>query len=246
MSNSFTKRVLITGASRGIGRAIASLLSSEHYQLVLHGRSKSQALEESVEQVYRNSGQQPAVLCFDVSNRDECEREILTDIENNGFFYGVVCNAGLTADNIFPAMRPDQWDNVLRTNLDSFYNVLHPLIMPMIQGRKGGRIVTLSSISGISGNRGQVNYSASKAGIIGASKALSQELAKRNITVNCIAPGLIETDMTADLPKEQILPHIPMRRLGKPEEVAAAVKFFLSDQASYITGQVLSVNGGML
>ena len=167
------------------------------------------------------------------------------DIEEFGAYYGVVCNAGITRDNAFPMLSGDDWDAVLRTNLDGFYNVIQPLIMPMIRRKKPGRIVAISSIAGIVGNRGQVNYSAAKAGIIGAVKALALELAKRKITVNCVAPGLIETDMTEGLPVEEISRLIPMQRLGKPEDVAAAVGFLFSTEASYITGQVISVNGGL-
>jgi len=157
----------------------------------------------------------------------------------------VVCNAGIVRDNVFPAMSGDDWDVVLKTNLDGFYNVLNPLIMPMVRRRAPGRIVTITSLSGLIGNRGQVNYSAAKAGIIGASKALALELAKREITVNCVAPGLIETEMIADVPLEEMLKLIPARRIGKPEEVAAVVSFLLAEDAAYITRQIISVNGGL-
>jgi 3-oxoacyl-[acyl-carrier protein] reductase len=157
----------------------------------------------------------------------------------------VVLNAGIARDNAFPALEDSDWDDVLDTDLSGFYNVLRPIVMPMVSARRGGRIVSISSISGITGNRGQVNYSAAKAGIIGATKALAIELAKRNITVNCVAPGLIETQMLEGLPVDEALKLIPMRRIGRPDEVAAAVSFLCSDEASYITRQVLSVNGGM-
>jgi 3-oxoacyl-[acyl-carrier protein] reductase len=166
-------------------------------------------------------------------------------VEEHGACYGVVCNAGLARDAAFPAMSGEDWDTVLRSNLDGFYNVLNPLIMPMVRRRKPGRIVTVASVSGIMGNRGQVNYSAAKAGIIGATKALAVELAKREITVNCVAPGLIDTEMLADASVEPMIAAIPMRRLGKPEEVAAVVRFLVSDAASYVTRQVISVNGGL-
>ena len=168
------------------------------------------------------------------------------DIEEHGCYYGVVCNAGIVRDNVFPAMSGEDWDVVLKTNLDGFYNVLNPLIMPMVRRRAPGRIVTLTSVSGLIGNRGQVNYSAAKAGIIGASKALALELAKREITVNCVAPGLIETEMTRDVQLQEVLKLIPLRRIGKPEEVAAVVSFLLTDEAAYITRQVISVNGGLI
>lgn len=158
----------------------------------------------------------------------------------------MVLNAGLSKDNAFPALTDEDWDSVLRTNLDGFYHVLHPAIMPMIRRRAAGRIVCLSSVSGLIGNRGQVNYSASKAGIIGAAKALALELAKRKITVNCVAPGLIDTEMLDEhVPIDDILKIIPAQRMGLPEEVAHAVAFLMSDKAAYITRQVLAVNGGL-
>ena len=171
-----------------------------------------------------------------------------TKRNNNGkhrALWGIICNAGVTADNAFPALSGEEWDTVLRTNLDSFYNVIQPLIMPLCR-RKQGRVITVSSVSGLVGLRGQVNYSASKAGIIGASKALALELASRSITVNCIAPGIIETDMSRTAPLEKILPNIPMGRIGKSEEVASLAVFLLSDAASYITRQVIAVDGGLV
>ena len=189
-------------------------------------------------------GRKTRILQFDVSDREQTKNVLLKDIEENGVYYGVVVNAGITADNPFPAMEDEEWDKVINTNLNGFYNTLRPLILPMIQNRKG-RIVALSSISGLEGNRGQINYSASKAGIIGAVKALSKEVAKRNITVNCVAPGVIESDMTSDMPFEIIKEAIPMKRMGTPKEVASAINYLFSDDASYITGQVISVNGGM-
>lgn len=239
-----TQSVLVTGSSRGIGKEIALRLARDGYDIVLHCRSgREQA--EAVSKEIAAMGRAARILQFDIADRALSEEILEADIEQHGAYFGVVCNAGLTRDNAFPAMSGDDWDTVLHTNLDGFYNVLKPLVMPMIRRRKPGRIVTLSSVSGLIGNRGQVNYSAAKAGIIGATKALAVELAKRQITVNCVAPGLIETDMTADLPKEEIAAMIPMRRLGTAAEVAGAVSILFSDDAAYITRQVISVNGGM-
>ena len=236
--------MLVTGSSRGIGKAIALRLARDGYDIVLHCLSRRQdaeAVAQSVEQIGRSA----RVLQFDIGDRAAVEAALNADIEQHGCYYGVVCNAGIARDNAFPAMPGEDWDMVLKTNLDGFYNVLHPLIMPMVRKRNPGRIVTLASVSGLIGNRGQVNYSAAKAGIIGATKALAVELASRGITVNCVAPGLIETDMVSDVPLEEALKMIPARRIGKPEEVAAAVSFLMAEDASYITRQVISVNGGL-
>lgn len=235
------KEVLITGSSRGIGRAAAILLAQNGYDIVLHCNKNIDKAKE----VQKEIGQNSRILQFDISNREETKKVLLDDIEKNGVYYGIVLNAGIAQDNVLPAMEDSEWDNVINTNLGGFYNVIKPLIMPIIQSKKKNRIIALSSVSGITGNRGQMNYSASKAGIIGAVKALSLEVAKRGITVNCVAPGVIESDMTVDLPKEQVINMIPMKRFGKPEEVAAVINFLMSEGASYITGQVISVNGGM-
>jgi 3-oxoacyl-[acyl-carrier protein] reductase len=238
------KSVLVTGSSRGIGKAIALRLARDDYDIVLHCRSRREEADSVARSVVA-LGRQARVLQFDVGERQATAAALKTDIEQHGCYYGVVCNAGIVRDNVFPAMSGEDWDIVLKTNLDSFYNVLNPLIMPMVRRRAPGRIVTMTSLSGLIGNRGQVNYSAAKAGIIGASKALALELAKRDITVNCVAPGLIETEMIADVPLEETLKLIPARRIGKPEEVAAAVSFLLTEDAAYITRQVISVNGGL-
>jgi 3-oxoacyl-[acyl-carrier protein] reductase len=238
------KTILVTGSSRGIGHAIALRLAREGYDIVVHCRSRldeATRVSDSIVQMGRYS----RVLCFDLADRANVKDILEADMHAHGAYYGVVCNAGLSRDNAFPAMSGDDWDQVLRSNLDGFYNVLSPVVMPMIQRRKSGRIVTLSSVSGLIGNRGQVNYSAAKAGIIGATKALAVELAKRKITVNCVAPGLIETDMLEGLPLDEIISTIPARRLGSPEEVAALVAFLMSEDAGYITRQVISVNGGL-
>ena len=236
--------VFITGSSRGIGRATALRLARDGFDIVLHCRSGRDAAEATRAEI-EAMGRQVRILQFDIADRETCASALLADVEEHGAYYGVVCNAGLTRDNAFPAMSGEDWDLVVHTNLDGFYNVLNPLTMPMVRRRKPGRIVVLSSVSGIMGNRGQVNYSASKAGIIGASKALALELAKRAITVNCVAPGLIETDMLEDAPVEEAMALIPARRLGRPEEIAATISFLMSEDAGYITRQVISVNGGM-
>jgi 3-oxoacyl-[acyl-carrier protein] reductase len=236
--------VLVTGSSRGIGRAIALRLARDGYRVYVHGRAPSAALGEIASAVAA-FGHGGGTLCFDVADRAAAREALERHVQEHGAPYAVVCNAGIARDNAFPALSGEDWDAVVHTNLDAFYNVLHPLTMPMVQRRKPGRIVTLSSVSGLSGNRGQTNYSAAKAGIIGASKALAIELAKRAITVNCVAPGLIDTEMANDAPVEHILEQIPLRRLGRAEEVAALVAFLLSDDAGYITRQVISVNGGM-
>lgn len=237
--------ILVTGASRGIGRAIALRLARDGHDLVVHCRSRVDEAEAVAAEI-RALGRQTRVLAFDIGDRAACAAALLADVETHGAYYGVVCNAGIARDNAFPAMSGEDWDSVIRTNLDGFYNVLQPLVMPMVRRRAPGRIVTLASVSGLAGNRGQTNYSAAKAGIIGASKALALELAKREITVNCIAPGLIETDMISAEILEEAMKMIPLRRIGKPEEVAALCSFLMSPDAAYITRQVISVNGGML
>jgi 3-oxoacyl-[acyl-carrier protein] reductase len=244
MNQNKSMSVLVTGSSRGIGKAIALRLARDGYDVVLHCRSQ-RAEADAVAQEILAMGRAARVLQFDIGDRAATAAALEADIAAHGCYYGVVCNAGVARDNAFPAMSGEDWDIVLQTNLDGFYNVLNPLVMPMVQRRKPGRIVTLASVSGLIGNRGQVNYSAAKAGIIGATKALALELAKRAITVNCVAPGLIETDMINDVPMEEALKMIPARRVGKPEEVAAAVSFLIGEEAGYITRQVISVNGGL-
>jgi 3-oxoacyl-[acyl-carrier protein] reductase len=238
------KSVLVTGSSRGIGKAIALRLARDGYDIVIHCRNH-RAEAEGVAQAISDLGRGARVLQFDVGERALVAATLETDIAQHGCYYGVICNAGIVRDNAFPAMSGEDWDIVVRTNLDGLYNVLNPLIMPMVRRRAPGRIVTLSSVAGLIGNRGQVNYSAAKAGIIGATKALALELARREITVNCVAPGLIETDMLAGVALDEALKLVPARRIGKPEEVAAAVSFLVSEDAAYITRQVISVNGGL-
>jgi 3-oxoacyl-[acyl-carrier protein] reductase len=239
------KTVLVTGSSRGIGRAVALRLARDGFDVVVHCRSKRQEADAVAAEISA-LGRGSRVLQFDVTDRALCADTLAKDIEAHGTYYGVVCNAGLAYDTAFPAMTGEQWDSVVRGNLDAFYNVLQPLIMPMVRRKAAGRIVTMSSVSGLVGNRGQVNYSAAKAGIIGATKALAIELAKRNITVNCVAPGLIDTDMVDEhVPMEEILKMIPMQRSGTADEVAGVVSFLMSADAAYVTRQVIAVNGGL-
>lgn len=247
-TNDSSKRVLVTGASRGIGAATAGRLANQGFAVTLHYNSNGDLAEAGADAI-RSAGGVADTLQFDVSDRDQTVGRLEQAVEQHGAYWGVVCNAGIAADDAFPAMTGARWDQVIHTNLDAIYNVLNPLTMPMIRLRNGGRIVTMSSVSGIMGNRGQVNYSAAKAGIIGASKALAIELGKRRITVNCVAPGVIETDMTSGMTDsahaEEARRMIPLNSFGKPEDVAALVGFLFSDDAGYITRQVISVNGGM-
>jgi 3-oxoacyl-[acyl-carrier protein] reductase len=250
------RRVLVTGSSRGIGREIALRLAREGFAVTLHGRSASDALTavagelaaiNGQEQVGQGQADKPHTLTFDICDRAYVKQVLEENVAAHGAFYGVVCNAGITRDGAFPALTDQDWDQVIDTGLNGFFNVVQPLVMPMVRMKQGGRIVTLASVSGIMGNRGQVNYSAAKSGLIGATKALAVELASRRITVNCVAPGLIETDMTGQLEHlDEMLKMIPLGRMGHTREVAATVAFLLSDDAAYMTRQVLSVNGGMV
>ena len=237
--------VLVTGSSRGIGRAIALELARDGHDVVVHCRTGLEQAQAVADEI-RALGADARVLAFDVADRAATSAALLADIERHGAYYGVVCNAGIARDNAFPAMTGEEWDAVVHTNLDAFYNVLNPIVMPMIQRRKPGRIVTLASVSALMGNRGQTNYSAAKAGVIAATKSLAIELAKRAITVNCVAPGLIDTEMVPPEVLEEAMKMIPLRRMGTPDEVAALVAFLMKPQAAYITRQVISVNGGMV
>lgn len=242
MSENAKRPVLVTGSSKGIGRAIALRLGAMGFPITVHYGGDRAGAEATAKAII-DAGGAADVLGFDVRDR-AAARAALEERIKGGGYWGVVLSAGVTRDNAFPAIDDAGWDDVLRTNLDGFYNVLHPLTMPMIRLRDGGRIVVISSVSGVMGNRGQVNYSASKAGLIGAAKALAVELAKRKITVNCVAPGLIETAMASDIP-DQVIDAIPMQRMGTAEEVAATVAFLFQPEAGYITRQVIGVNGGL-
>lgn len=236
--------VLVTGSSSGIGRAIAVRLAQDGFDVIAHYAGNKTGGERTIADIESHGGV-ARLLGFDVSDAEATRAALEADMEEHGAYYGVVCNAGITRDGAFPMLGQDDWQRVIDVNLNGFYNVLHPIVMPMVRRRKGGRIVTISSVAGLVGNRGQTNYSASKAGIIGATKALAIELAKRKITVNCVAPGLIESEMTESLPLDKMLEMIPANRIGQPHEVAAAVSFLCSAEAGYITRQVIAVNGGM-
>ncbi|THD41761.1 3-ketoacyl-ACP reductase FabG2 [Pantoea sp. R102] len=242
-----TRSVLVTGASKGIGRAMALRLAADGFDIVVHYHRDAAGAQQTLAQIVAAGGR-GRTLQFDVAQREATRNALEQDIAAHGAYYGVISNAGITRDGAFPALTEDEWDSVIHINLDSFYNVIHPCVMPMIGLRQGGRIITLSSVSGMMGNRGQVNYSAAKAGIIGATKALAIELAKRKITVNCIAPGLIDTGMTDLEPQviDEALKIIPMKRMGAAEEVAGLASYLMSDIAGYVTRQVISINGGML
>lgn len=242
-----SRSVLVTGASKGIGGAIARKLAADGFIIGVHYHRDAAGAQQTLDNILAAGGA-GRLLCFDVANREQCREVLEQDMEAHGPWYGVVNNAGIARDAAFPALSEEDWDSVIHTNLDSFYNVIQPCIMPMIAARKGGRIVTLSSVSGVMGNRGQVNYSAAKAGIIGATKALAIELAKRKITVNCIAPGLIDTGMIEmeEAALKEAMAMIPMKRTGQVEEVAGLASYLLSDIAGYVTRQVISINGGML
>ncbi len=239
-----TRAVLVTGASKGIGAATAVALAAQGFTVAVHYRSDADGAAATAERI-RAAGGQARLFAFDVADRDAARAALEADIAAHGAYYGVVSNAGVHRDRMFPLLASEDWDAVLRTDLDGFYNVLHPCVLPMVQARRGGRIVAVSSVAGLAGNVGQVNYSAAKAGLIGATKALALELAKRKITVNCVAPGLVETAMTRNVDTARIVERVPLRRLGTAEEVAGLIAYLLSDAAAYITRQVIAIDGGL-
>lgn len=234
---------LITGASRGIGAAIAEHLARAGHPVILNYRSNHEAAK-AVQQRIEAAGGRVELRPFDVADA-EASGAAMTELVESGREIGIVVNnAGVSIDAAFPALEREAWTNVLAPTLDGFYNVTRPLVMPMVR-RRWGRIINISSVSGLIGNRGQVNYSAAKAGLIGATKALAKELGKRHITVNAVAPGLIETEMVRDAPVAKLLEHVPLRRMGSASEVAELVAFLASDRAAYITGQVIAIDGGL-
>ncbi len=242
MTSSSPRSVLVTGATGRLGRAIAARLAADGFRVTVHCRSRV----EEAKALGAELGNGADWIAFDVADRAACTSALEAKVAKDGPFYGIVCNAGIARDAAFPALSGEDWDQVLAVGLDSFFHVVQPLTIPMVKTRQGGRIVTIASVSGVVGNRGQVNYSAAKAGLIGATKALAVELASRGITVNCVAPGLIESEMVDALVLERALAAIPMGKVGQPDDVAAAVAFLFSDGAGYITRQVIGVNGGMV
>ena len=241
------RRVLVTGSSRGIGRAVALRLARDGFAVVTHAVRNLEAARAAAAECAALSGLPvQEALAFDLADRAAVAATLEADMAAHGVYFGVVANAGINADAPFPLLEGEAWDRVVGTDLTGLYNLLKPIVMPMVSGRVRGRIVALSSVSGLVGNRGQVNYSAAKAGVIGAVKALAVELAKRGITVNAVAPGVIETEMAATIEfQDEVKRAIPMRRFGTPEEVAAVVAFLFRDEAAYVTRQVISVNGGL-
>lgn len=242
MKNNSTKIALVTGGSRGIGRAIALRLAQSGFTLWLTYKDNHEAAQ-SVKSEIEGMGGVCELLPFNVADYEETEAALAEKVETRSPDV-LVYNAGISRDNLLMWMTRDEWDSVLSTNLDGFYNVMRTVLFSMLKAKQG-RIVVVSSTSGQIGQAGQVNYSASKAGLIGAAKALAREVGKKNILVNVVAPGFIETDMTEKLPKEQVLPLIPINRLGKPEDVSSVVHFLCTEEHMYIHGQVIGINGGL-
>jgi 3-oxoacyl-[acyl-carrier protein] reductase len=239
-----TRLALVTGASRGIGAAIARELAAAGCRILLNYRSDERGAAE-VRDAIAAAGGQATLLRFDVANAAETAAALAPwSGDGNEAIDVVVNNAGIVKDAPFPSLALSDWEQVTRTTLDGFFNVTRPLVMPLVR-RRWGRIVNIASLAGLVGNRGQAAYSAAKAGLIGATRSLAKEVAKRNVTVNAVAPGLIDTDMIKQIPVDDLSKLIPMRRLGQPAEVAKLVRFLASDDAAYITGQVITIDGGL-
>lgn len=237
------RRVLVTGASKGIGRSIAVALYRSGFDVVCHYNSDLQGVMQTIENMGANSDAN--IINFDLRDSEQTESTISRYIEENGAFWGVVLNAGIKHDQSFLAMSQDEWSSVIDTNLNGFFSVLKPLVHPMVRLRDGGRIVCVSSLSGAVGVGGQVNYSASKGGLEAAARSLAMELAGRNITVNSVCPGFIDTDMISGLEEQTVESRVPMKRIGKVEEVASLVDYLFSDSAAYITKQSIRIDGGI-
>lgn len=239
------KYALVTGASRGIGRAVALRLAKD-YPVIINYHSNSESAREVKDLIEQNGGQ-AELLPFDVADAQAIERAIdqWEQQHPDDYISVLVNNAGIRRDSVMFMMSDDDWHNVLDTNLNGFFHITRRLLKHMMPRKRGGRIINMSSLSGLKGMTGQVNYSTAKSALIGATKALAQEVAPRNITVNAVAPGFIQTDMTKDLPQDELKKMVPVGRFGKPEEVAALVAFLVSDEAAYITGEVISINGGL-